>query len=187
MPQSFVRRDFSLNVASTSPRGARPALSWVVVLGGWTLFGLASFGTCLVADVAVGDNSMPWPRLLAYSLGAAWIWAALTPAVLWLTRAAAFAPGQWMRSAVILGLTGAGFAVLSITLQTMLASATGIVTSGSSLLLPRVENSLLAYGALVVLGQASSWCPTWLRKAISRTRRCDGFTIGYMPPAAAWL
>ena len=147
-----LRRD-----ASTSPRGARPALSWVVVLGGWTLFGLASFGTCLVADVAVGDNSMPWPRLLAYSLGAAWIWAALTPAVLWLTRAATFAPGQWMRSAVILGLTGAGFALLSITLQTMLASATGIVTSGSSLLLPRVENSLLAYGALVVLGQASRY------------------------------
>ena len=29
---------------------------------------------------------MPWQSLLAYSLGAAWIWAALTPAVLWLTR-----------------------------------------------------------------------------------------------------
>jgi LytS/YehU family sensor histidine kinase len=58
---------------------------------------------------------------------------------------------------LILGVTGAGFVLLSIGLQTMLAVTTGIVTSGSSLLLPRVENSLLAYGALVVLGQASRY------------------------------
>ena len=62
-----------------------------------------------------------------------------------------------MRSALILAVTGAGFALLSISLQTMLAVTTGIDTSGSSLLLPRVENSLLAYGALVVLGQASRY------------------------------
>ena len=124
MPQSFVRRDFSLNVgrlgshwihwgamstsppagvgglrrdASASPLGARPGKAWVVALGGWTLFGLSSFGACLVADVAAGDDSMPWPRLLAYSLGAAWIWAALTPAVLRLTREVTFASGQRVR------------------------------------------------------------------------------------------
>ena len=100
---------------------------------------------------------MPWPQLLVYSLGAAWIWAALTPPVLWLTRDATFAPGQRVRSALILGVAGAGFVLLSITAQTMLAVATGIVTSGSSRLLPRVENGLLAYGALVVLGQASRY------------------------------
>jgi two-component system LytT family sensor kinase len=147
-----LRRD-----ASTSPLGARPGKAWTVVLGGWTLFGLSSFGACLVADAASGDDSIPWPRLLAYSLGAAWIWAALTPVVLWLTRDATFAPAQRVRSASILGLTGAGFILLSITVQTMLTASTGIVTSGSSLLLPQVENSLLAYGALVVLGQASRY------------------------------
>ncbi|MEP7228405.1 MAG: hypothetical protein ABI785_13645, partial [Gemmatimonadales bacterium] len=95
---------------------------------------------------------MPWPRLLAYSLGAAWTWAAMTPPVLWLTRGATFPPGQRVRTALILGLTGAGFVLLSITVQTMLAAATGITVSGSSPLLPRAENGLLAYGALVVLG-----------------------------------
>ncbi len=100
---------------------------------------------------------MPWPRILSYSLGAAWIWAGLTPGVLWLTRGATFAPGQRLRSALILGVTGAGFVLLSLTAQTLLAAATGIVTSGSSPLLPRVENSLLACGALVVLGQASRY------------------------------
>ena len=184
MPQSFVRRGFSLNVgrlgshwvrwgamstsppvrvgglrrdASTSPLDARPGKAWAVVLGGWTLFGLSSFGTCMVADVASGDDSMPWPRLLAYSLGAAWTWAAMTPPVLWLTRGATFPPGQRVRTALILGVTGAGFVLLSITVQTMLAAATGIAVSGSSPLLPRAENGLLAYGALVVLGQASRY------------------------------
>ena len=136
-----------------------------MVLGGWTLFGLSSFGACLLADAASGNDSMPWPRLLAYSLGAAWIWAALTPAVLWLTRDGTFAPGQRVRSALILGVIGAGFALLSIPVQTMLAVATGMGTSGSSLLLPRVENSLLAFGALVVLGQASRY------SALYRTRQ----------------
>ena len=127
------------------------------MLGGWTLFGLASFGACLVADAASGDDSIPWARLLGYSLGAAWIWAALTPAVLQLTRDTTFAPGRRLRSALILSVTGAGFALLAVTLQTMLAVPTGIVGSGSSILLPRVENSLLAFGALVGLGQASRY------------------------------
>ena len=142
---------------STPLLGARRGKVWAVGLAGWTLFGLASFATCLVADAASSDVSMPWPGLLAYSLGAAWIWAALTPAILRLTRSVTSARGQRVRSALILGVTGAGFALLSITAQTMLAVATGMTTSGSSLLLPRVENGLLAYGALVVLGQASRY------------------------------
>jgi sensor histidine kinase YesM len=140
-------------------------VAWALVLGGWTLFGLASFGACLLAAAAAGDDPWPWPRLLAYSLGAAWTWAALTPAVIWLTRGTAFVAGQRMRSALILAVTGAGFALLSISAQTMLAVATGLDTSGASLLHPRVENSLLAYGALLVLGQASRY------SALYQTRR----------------
>ena len=34
-----------------------------------------SFGACLVADAAADEGSVPWQRLLAYSLGAAWVWA----------------------------------------------------------------------------------------------------------------
>ena len=47
--------------------------------------------------------------------------------------------------------------LLSLGVQLLLASATGIVTSGSSPLLPKVESSLLAWGAVVVLGQASRY------------------------------
>ena len=144
-----LRRD-----APIAPVVMRPAKSWVLIVGGWSLFGLCSFAVCLLADAATGDHPFSWSQLLAYSLGAAWIWAALTPAVLWATRGAAFTAGRWTRGALIHGLTGTAFVLVSLTLQTLLAQGTGIDTTGSRPLLPRVENSLLAFGVLSVMGQA---------------------------------
>jgi sensor histidine kinase YesM len=125
--------------------------------GAWTLFGLFSFGACLLADAATDGDSLPWPQLLAYSLGVAWIWAALTPIVLWVTWNAVFTAGERTRSILIHALTGSAFVLVSITLQSALALELRIDASGSSLLLPRIENSLLAYGALGVLGQAARY------------------------------
>ena len=127
------------------------------MVGGWTLFGLCAFAACLFADAATGAESLPWRSLLAYSLGAAWIWAGLTPAVLRLTRGFHFSAGHRLRSVLLHIVTGAGFVLLSVILQSMLASATRIDTSGMSPLLPRVENSLLAYVSLVVIAQATHY------------------------------
>jgi two-component system, LytTR family, sensor kinase len=124
---------------------------------GWTLFGLFSFAGCLVADAATGEGSVPWLSLLAYSLGAAWVWAALTPGVLWLTRRWPFTRGQRILSGVVHAGAGAVFVPVSIALQTLVAGATGIDISGSSLLLPRIENSLLAFAGLTLLGQATRY------------------------------
>jgi two-component system LytT family sensor kinase len=143
--------------ALISPLVAWPGKTWAVVFGGWTLFGMCSFAVCLLADTVSGGDFVPWTHLLGYSLGAGWIWAALTPAVLWAARTATFTRGQRVRSALIHGLTAAGFVLLSVTLQAGLADATGTVASGSSLTLPRVENSLLAYCALLMFGQAARY------------------------------
>ncbi len=140
-----------------SPLAAGSGKTWALVLGGWTLFGLCSFAAGLLADAASGESSVSWNQILAYSLGAAWIWAALTPTVLWATQSATFAPGQRIGSVLIHGMIAAGFVLLSIALQAQLAAATGIFTSGTSILLPRVENSLLAYGAVLMLGQAARY------------------------------
>jgi two-component system LytT family sensor kinase len=184
MPHSFVGPGFRLNVGwlgshrivwgamSTSPparteRHGRtpvpllvgiPALKvWGALFLGWTLFGLCSFAVCLLAEVATGEASVPWGNLLAYSLGAAWVWAAFTPAVVWLTQRVPFSSGRRIRSALVHAGAGAVFVVISMALQTMIAVATEIDTSGSSLLLPRVENSLLAFGGLTVMGQAARY------------------------------
>ena len=149
------------------PEGARRSIpislsgGWgrraLVIVAGWTLFGLCAFAACLLADAAIGADSMPWRALLAYSLGAAWIWAALTPLVFRLTRGAGFSNGHRLRSILLYAATGAGFVLLSVTLQSVLASATRIDTTGVSPLLPRVENSLLAYAALVVMARAAHY------------------------------
>ncbi len=183
MPHSFVGRVFSLNVdrlgfpripwgamSSSQPdgpegtgRAVRIPLRYMsgrnalLVAAGWTLFGLCSFMACLLADTATGADSLPWRGLLAYSLGAAWIWAALTPAVIWLTRGTGISAGNRLRSVMLHAATGAGFIMLSVTLQSMLAAATRIDTSGVSPLLPRIENSLLAYAAIVLSGQATHY------------------------------
>jgi sensor histidine kinase YesM len=155
-PQPTRFRDLG-HKALVSPLEAWPGKTWGYVFGGWTFFGLCSFAVCLLADAATGEPHVPWLRVLEYSLGAAWIWAALTPAVLWATRNATFVRGQRVRSTFMHGLIGSGFVAVSVTLQTALAELTGIITSGSSLILPRVENSLLAYCALLTLGQASRY------------------------------
>jgi len=149
------------------PEGARRSIPILVSVGwgrkalaivaGWTLFGLCAFAACLLADAAIGSDSMPWRALLAYSLGAAWIWAALTPPVFWLTRSAGFSDGHRLRIVLLHAATAAGFVLLSVTLQSVLAGATRIDTSGVSPLLPRVENSLLAYAALVVMARAAHY------------------------------
>ena len=184
MPQSFVAPGFPVNVnrpeshgiqwgTMSTPQPSRfrglrqkallwpPAAgrgkTWGYILGGWTIFGLCSFAVCLLADAATGESPAPWPRVLQYSLGAAWIWAALTPAALWAARKATFVPGRRMRSALMHGLIGSGFVAVSVTLQSGLADLTGIYTSGSSLILPRVENRLLASGALRTLGHAARY------------------------------
>jgi two-component system, LytTR family, sensor kinase len=77
--------------------------------------------------------------------------------VFWLTRGVSFSEGHRLRSAALHAATGIGFVILSVTLQSMLAVATRIDATGVSPLLPRVENSLLAYAALVVIGQAAHY------------------------------
>ena len=139
------------------PTVAPAAKVWGAVFGGWTLFGLCIFAACLLADAATDGNYVPWENLLAYSLAAAWVWAALTPGVLWLTRRFPFSTGQRIRSALVHAGAGAVFVIVSIGLQTLVAMATEIDTSGSSLLLPRVENSLLAFASLTLLGQATRY------------------------------
>src|SRR5919107_282713 len=131
MPYSFVGRVFSLNVnrlgfpripwgaMSSSQAGRRAGArrsaplplieGWnrkaVAIAAGWTFFGFCAFATCLLAEAATGADSLPWRSLLAYSLGAAWIWAALTPAVFWLTRGAGFSAGRRLRSVLLLAIT----------------------------------------------------------------------------------
>jgi two-component system LytT family sensor kinase len=183
MPESFVEPVVSLNVSRRfwphrTRRGTMPASpparvarslpaavplipgrersAWWLILGGWTIVGLGYFGSQLF-EVTTAGGRTPWSRLLIYSLGTAWSWAALTPGTLWLTRHASVAPGRRMRSAAVYGLTGIGFFLVSGTLEWLLGIASGIGSAQfwQTLLSECVETRLLAFLTVITLGRSA--------------------------------
>jgi two-component system, LytTR family, sensor kinase len=152
-PSPLARRE------DTTPAGANPLLpgnqrtAWLLVVGGWTIVGLGYFGSQALAAIrsAVPAN---WLKLFAFSLGTAWIWAALTPGVLRLTRNATFAPGHRARSVAAYAFTGAGFFFASGVLEWSLGVITRMGGSRfwTTLLSECLETRLLAYLAIITLG-----------------------------------
>lgn len=188
MPESFVEPVAQLNVdlslwshrtrwdvmsTSSSARlgGSPPAVAiplipgneraaWILVVGGWTLVGLGYFFSQAYTENSSGTASIGWGRLLGFSVGTAWIWAALTPVVLWLTRNATFTTGRRAHSLGLCALTGAGFFLLSGTLEWTLGVATGRYSTGqfrSALFSECVETRLLAYLAILTLGWSARY------------------------------
>jgi two-component system, LytTR family, sensor kinase len=128
----------------------RQRTAWLLVVVGWTIVGLGYFGSAAMS--AMGPTA--WLPLLGFSLGTAWIWAALTPGVLRLNRHACFVPGQRVRSGLIYGLTGAGFFFASGVLEWILGLATGMGEPGfwTTVLSECLETRVLAYLTIVTLG-----------------------------------
>jgi two-component system, LytTR family, sensor kinase len=155
MPETFVdpAPSFKVDRMASPLIPGRQWLAWTVVLGGWTIVGLGYF-----ASLALGaDQPDPagWARLLVFAVGTAWIWAALSPLVLWLTRNAGLSAAERARSVAIYALTGTGFFVVSGTLEWVLGVATGMSSRSefwSTLLTECVETRLLAFLAIVALG-----------------------------------
>jgi sensor histidine kinase YesM len=129
------------------------------VFGGWTLFGLFSYSQTVLYFLLPARESIPWLPLLAISMGSAWIWAALTPASLWVANRLRFEPSQRFRSLLLHGLAGLAFVVVS----TILERAIITVISDSPLkpfvqgLLYRFDSRLLAYLCIVTVSSAARW------------------------------
>lgn len=168
MPESFVQpaprpnvgpgfwsRRIRWGAMAASPPllpGHQPT-AWLTVLGGWTIVGLGYFGSRAIESLQSGAST-GWLNLLVFCVGTAWIWAALTPAVLRLTRDATFAPGLRGQSAATYALTGGGFFFASGVLEWVLGVTTGMGASSfwTTVLSERLETRLLAYLAMIALG-----------------------------------
>jgi two-component system LytT family sensor kinase len=131
--------------------------AWMLILGGWTMVGLGYFCSLVFSEGAGASGNHSWVRLLALALGTAWVWAALTPVTLRLTRDASLSPGRRTRSAAVFTLAGVGFFIVSGTLEWLLGSLTGTGSGGyrSTLLTECVETRVLAYLAIVTLGRSA--------------------------------
>jgi signal transduction histidine kinase len=155
-PPARIARSRPVSAITLTP--GRQRATWMIVLGGWTLVGVGYFSSQAFA-ASTGGTPISWGRLLLYSLGTAWVWAALTPVTLWLTRDATLEPGRRARGAVVLALTGIGFFFASGTLEWAVGRATGMGAGQlrSSLLSNCLATRLLAYLAIVTLGHTAHY------------------------------
>ena len=133
---------------------------WLVVLAGWTIVGLGYFWSLTYQTEEAGRSSLGWAQLLIFAVGTSWVWALLTPAVIWITRNASLAAESQARSGVVYLAAGIGFFVASGTLEWMLGLATGTTRPDqfrATLLSECVETRLLAFLAIVVLGWSARY------------------------------
>jgi two-component system, LytTR family, sensor kinase len=188
MPESFVEPSAPLNVGwsirpprarwgimSASPAngvgGSPPApaipllpgrqpVVWLLVLAGWTIVGLAYLASLVYESEATTRAGHGLGRVVVYSIGTAWIWALLTPAVLRVTRAASLALDSWTRSLLLYLAGAAGFFLASGVLEWTLGVATGMIRADqfwATLLTECVDTRLLAYLAIVMLGWSAQY------------------------------
>jgi two-component system, LytTR family, sensor kinase len=146
--------------------GRQPTV-WLLVLAGWTLVGLGYFSSVVFRPATSNPAAVGWPQQLVFALGTAWIWALLTPLVLWLTRGASLINGARHRSLILYLLVGSGFFLASGVLEWGLGVATGMSTRDqlwTTLVSECVETRLLAFLAIVAL----SWSARYF--ALYRTR-----------------
>src|SRR3954454_7233819 len=149
--------------------GRQPAV-WLLVLAGWTLVGLGYFSSMVFRPATSSPAAVGWPRQLVFALGTAWIWALLTPLVLWLTRGASLINGARHRSLLFYLLVAVGFFFASGVLEWGLGVATGMSSRDqlwSTLVTECVDTRLLAFLAIVALG----WSARYF--ALYRTRHLD--------------
>jgi signal transduction histidine kinase len=143
----------------TSLRRRNFQLQLLLVLGGWTAFGLFSFSQVLMYNAVSGAAPLPWRPLLLVSLTSAWTWAALTPLALWAAQRLRFNPNQRVRSLLLHGLAGICFVLLS----TVVDRGVALLLSNSPLrpftssLLYRFDSRLLAYLCIVTVSQATRY------------------------------
>ncbi len=97
----------------------------------WTVLGLFYFSQGLTQRLVFHDPNPWWRYLLAWLLGV-YIWALLTPMILWLGRRFAIEHRNWWRRAALHLLLSAGFSVLELILENVLYSRLHLFPSAST-------------------------------------------------------
>jgi two-component system, LytTR family, sensor kinase len=95
-----------------------------IVVGAWTMVGLLAMGQTLLSATA---PPLTWNRV-AQTMWSVWLWAALTPLILWFAARFALGPGTWLRC----GLIHLGLAILVHVADVLLDQVGGLAVPGIS-------------------------------------------------------
>ena len=81
----------------SEPKLNRKAVKWIAVWGVWTLFGFF-FASQFALQNQLSRNPLSFWQILSWQMVSGYVWFALSPLILWLTRAFPFETGRWRRS-----------------------------------------------------------------------------------------
>jgi two-component system LytT family sensor kinase len=132
-----------------------------IIFGGWTLFGLF-FACQRYIERAYAGSPTSWAKVLTAWAACAYLWAALTPFVLWLARRFPFGRERWARPLLI--HVGAGIlisiahlGVYLLALQLLLGDAERTFASFGNwwqMVVAELHFNFLLYSAIVGLSHA---------------------------------
>ncbi len=100
---------------TTPPFPPRRWVLWAVVFAVWTLLGLIDAGQMSVIYL-LADKPFTWWQVLAVGCADWYMWAALTPLVLWLARRYPFRAKSWPRRLLLHGAVSVALSLLVVTL-----------------------------------------------------------------------
>ena len=151
--------DYARFTAPARDLARRYGLPAAIIAGGWTAFGLFSFGQAWVYYTLPGASREPTGRLLLLALGSAWIWALLTPLALWASHRIVVTPARWLQSLALHALAGVVFVLLSTVLERWLASLVLArpTSAFAQSLFYRFDSRFLAYLVIVTLAQVAHY------------------------------
>jgi len=139
--------------------GRRGLVLAAVISGGWICFGLISFAQSYLYFTLPGAHPESPLRLFGLAMGAASIWALLTPAALWASNRIQLTPERLFRSLALHFVVGIGFVVVSTALERGVARlfVAGAAQPFARSLLYRFDSRLLAYLLIVTLAQVGRY------------------------------
>ena len=105
-------------MASSLKRDVRNYPLWFLL---WTVAGLFYFSQGVTQRLVAHDTTPWWHSLAAWLLGV-YLWALLTPVILWLGRRFPLGQRGWLRGIAIQLLCSAAFAAFELTLESALYS-----------------------------------------------------------------
>lgn len=149
---------------SAERKGRSGWTKWLLAFGCWTLLALVFASQSYVYSAATGEDK-GWKRVLAWTLVDWYIWAALSPFILWLARRFRFERGNWGTALLVHLGAGIGFSLLHLALQTCAQHfAAGQMPSHGTLwesvvylFTKKIHLDLLTYAGIVGISHAASY------------------------------
>jgi hypothetical protein len=143
----------------------------LLIVGGWTLVGVVAASQRHYFLAAAGRPA-PFGESLLGALESCWLWAAFTPAILWLARRWPIGRPRPGRALLLHGALSVGFAGLDAVLDVLLGALLDLGPR-HSLAATFVANSfinLVSYFAVLAIGHAIRYHELYLEREVAASR-----------------